>query len=129
MLSPPRECAIRKSESNNLSHIGGIESNEIALITRLNMGPNPPGQLQAGFLCSDLESAKYFTFSLAFISGCGIYTASPTKTHAMKNLPSSLSEIRNAAATMFNDSAVVSVEVQASFGIVNVSRDGTVRLA
>jgi hypothetical protein len=41
-------------------------------------------------------------------------------------LPSTLSEIRAAAASMFSDPAVISVNVQASFGLVQVMRDGTI---
>jgi len=40
--------------------------------------------------------------------------------------PSTLLEIRNAAASMFNDKAVISVNIEASFGIVTVLRDGTI---
>lgn len=41
-------------------------------------------------------------------------------------LPSNLSEIRAAAASMFSDPAVTSVNVQASFGLVRVMRDGSI---
>ena len=44
-------------------------------------------------------------------------------------LPSNLSEIRQAAASMFLDPAVVSVEVQSTFGKVTVFRDGTITMA
>lgn len=40
--------------------------------------------------------------------------------------PTTLSEIVNAAAPMFKDPAVIFVEVEASFGKVQVRRDGTV---
>ena len=40
--------------------------------------------------------------------------------------PTTLLEIRNAAASMFNDKAVISVNIEASFGIVTVLRDGTI---
>jgi hypothetical protein len=42
------------------------------------------------------------------------------------NLPTTLTEIRNAAASMFDDNAVVSVNVQASFGLVTVFRNGEI---
>lgn len=44
------------------------------------------------------------------------------------NLPATLTEIRAAAASMFADPAVVSVNVQASFGEVTVHRDGTITM-
>lgn len=40
-----------------------------------------------------------------------------------------LTDFRNAAESMFNDAAVVSVNVEASFGLVTVYRDGSVRMA
>lgn len=42
--------------------------------------------------------------------------------------PTTLTEIRNAAESMFNDAAVVSVNVEASFGVVTVFRDGSIRM-
>jgi hypothetical protein len=47
----------------------------------------------------------------------------------MKNLPSTISEIINCAASMFSDASVISVNVNASFGEVTVMRDGTVKMA
>jgi len=44
-------------------------------------------------------------------------------------LPATLSEIRQAAASMFAELAVVSVEVQATFGLVSVNRNGEIQLA
>jgi hypothetical protein len=41
-------------------------------------------------------------------------------------LPANLSEIREAAASMFLDSAVVSVNVQSTFGTVTVFRNGEI---
>jgi hypothetical protein len=41
-------------------------------------------------------------------------------------LPSTLAEIRAIAEPMFSDSAVASVNVLASFGEVEVKRDGTI---
>jgi len=43
-----------------------------------------------------------------------------------KALPTTLAEIRNCAASMFQDKAVVSVVVQASWGLCTVYRDGSV---
>jgi hypothetical protein len=43
--------------------------------------------------------------------------------------PTTLTEIRNAAASMFSDSAVVSVNVEASFGMVTVYRNGEIFMA
>lgn len=45
------------------------------------------------------------------------------------NKPTTLTEIRNAAASMFADVAVHSVNVEASFGLVTVFRDGEVKMA
>jgi hypothetical protein len=44
----------------------------------------------------------------------------------MKTLPSNLTEIRQAAASMFTDPAVSSVNVQATFGLVTVYRNGDI---
>jgi hypothetical protein len=44
------------------------------------------------------------------------------------NKPTTLTEIRNAAASMFNDSAVLSVNIEASFGVVTVFRDGIIKM-
>ena len=44
----------------------------------------------------------------------------------MKTLPSNLTEIRQAAASMFADPAVTSVNVQATFGLVTVYRNGDI---
>lgn len=43
--------------------------------------------------------------------------------------PTTLSEITASAAGMFLDPAVSSVNVKASFGMVVVYRDGTIKLA
>jgi len=45
------------------------------------------------------------------------------------NTPSNLTEIRQAASSMFLDPAVVSVEVESTFGLVTVFRDGTIKMA
>jgi hypothetical protein len=42
----------------------------------------------------------------------------------MKNKPETLKEILSAAAPMFKDKAVVSVVIEASFGSVEVYRNG-----
>ena len=44
----------------------------------------------------------------------------------MKTLPTTLTEIRNAAASMFADKAVISVNITASFGMVTVYRNGDI---
>jgi len=44
----------------------------------------------------------------------------------MKTLPTTLTEIRNAANSMFSDDAVLSVNITASFGIVTVYRNGDI---
>jgi hypothetical protein len=51
------------------------------------------------------------------------------KNKIMKNLPFTISEIINCAASAFNDSAVISVNVNTSYGEVTVMRDGTVKMA
>jgi len=45
-----------------------------------------------------------------------------------QNLPQTLNEIREIAASSFSDSAVSSVNVSASFGDVVVFRDNTIKL-
>jgi len=50
------------------------------------------------------------------------------KTKTVK-LPSNLIEIRQVASSMFLDPAVISVEVQATFGMVTVYRDGEIKMA
>jgi hypothetical protein len=52
-----------------------------------------------------------------------------TKLTNKMTLPSSLTEIRKAAESMFLDPAVISVQVRATFGIVTVFRDGTITMA
>jgi hypothetical protein len=47
----------------------------------------------------------------------------------MSNLPSNLNEIRNAAASIFSDPAVISVNVEATFGLVTVHRNGDIFMA
>jgi hypothetical protein len=44
----------------------------------------------------------------------------------MKTLPTTLTEIRNAAASMFADKAVISANITASFGMVTVYRNGDI---
>lgn len=44
-------------------------------------------------------------------------------------LPSNLTEIKAVADHFFKDAAVVSVNVQATFGEVTVMRDGTIYMA
>lgn len=46
-----------------------------------------------------------------------------------KPLPSTLAEIRAIAAHWFKDKAVVSVNVQATWGHVTVERNGEIRMA
>lgn len=43
--------------------------------------------------------------------------------------PTTLTEIRNVAQSSFADPSVISVNVEASFGLVTVFRDGNVKLA
>ena len=45
------------------------------------------------------------------------------------NAPTTLTEIRNAASSMFSDIGVHSVNVEASFGLVTVDREGNVKMA
>lgn len=52
-----------------------------------------------------------------------------TRCSIKSSLPSTLSEIRQTAASMFTDAAVVSVEVQAVFGLVSVNRAGEIHIA
>jgi hypothetical protein len=47
----------------------------------------------------------------------------------MKTLPTTLTEIRTAAQNMFNHNAVISVNIEASFGMVTVYRNGEIRTA
>ena len=47
----------------------------------------------------------------------------------MKTKPTTLTEIRNLVASIFNDKAVISVNVEASFGLVTVYRDGTIKMS
>jgi hypothetical protein len=47
----------------------------------------------------------------------------------MKTLPTTLNEIRNAASSMFSNPAVESVNVQATFGMVTVFRNGDIKVA
>jgi hypothetical protein len=44
----------------------------------------------------------------------------------MKNKPENLKEILSAAAPMFKDKAVVSVIIEATFGMVEVYRSGQI---
>jgi hypothetical protein len=61
------------------------------------------------------------------------FLASPRATINQPNqpmkLPTTLTEIRNAASSMLNDKAVTSVNVQTTFGLVTVFRDGQIRCA
>ena len=47
----------------------------------------------------------------------------------MKTKPTTLLEIRNLVASIFNDKAVISVNVEAAFGLVTVYRDGTIKMS
>ena len=42
------------------------------------------------------------------------------------NKPSTLNQIRNIAEFMFNDKAIESIDIDASFGMVRVYRDGRI---
>ena len=47
----------------------------------------------------------------------------------MKTLPSTLAEVRAAAASRLSDFAVISVNIYTTFGEVTVWRDGTIKMA
>jgi hypothetical protein len=50
-------------------------------------------------------------------------------TKNMNTLPTTLNEIRNSASSMFNDKAVASVNVETTYGLVTVFRNGDIKIA
>jgi hypothetical protein len=52
-------------------------------------------------------------------------SVNPNQNQAM-NKPSTLDQIRNIAEFMFNDKAIESIDIDASFGMVRVYRDGRI---
>jgi|MesohylFT_1024984.scaffolds.fasta_scaffold825379_1 hypothetical protein len=47
----------------------------------------------------------------------------------MKTLPSTLAEVRAAAASTLSDFAVISVNIYTTFGEVTIWQDGTIKMA
>ena len=74
------------------------------------------------------RTKKLFTATLNVLE-CTSQRNNNTHTTNMSELPSNLNEIRNAAAAMFSDPAVISVNVEATFGLVTVYRNGDIFMA
>ena len=54
-------------------------------------------------------------------------TQQPTEPTNM-NKPSTLDQIRNIAEFMFNDKAILSIDIDAAFGMVRVYRNGRIEM-
>lgn len=55
-------------------------------------------------------------------------TLTTTNTNTNMNYPTTLADIRKAAASMFADPAVISINIIASFGEVTVYRNGRITM-
>ena len=133
--TPERIYGWQGSQLSIARHYGGISYNGAFYVIAYDEERQPLVRQDVKFLRPKKAKRKIFENSSGQTQAFGFFSAHrraikpETKHQKMKNLPSTISEIINCAASMFSDSSVISVNVNASFGEVTVMRDGTVKMA